>query len=197
MKERKKTLRTEVLNRREALGSAAVSRKSQLIRERFRSLAEYQTARTVMLFATFGSEVDTFGVISDALHDGKTVVLPKVDRQRKELRLYRILDPAELQPGCMKIPEPAVGEDRRVSPEEIDLVAVPGVAFDYSGARIGYGGGYYDRLLGGMHKLPQLVVLAFEEQIVDEVPRESHDVLIDLIVTDQRTIRRRGPVRLQ
>ncbi|KAB2831967.1 MAG: 5-formyltetrahydrofolate cyclo-ligase [Candidatus Dadabacteria bacterium] len=192
MKEQKRTLRAEVLKRRESLGPTVVNRKRQLIRERFRYLPEYQTAHTVMFFATFGSEVDTLGIITDALKGGKTVVLPKVDRGQKKLRLYRILDPGELRPGHMKIPEPAVGEERQVSPEKIDLIAVPGVAFDSSGARLGYGGGYYDRLLGGLLKLPHLVVLAFEEQIVPEVPREPHDVLIDLIVTDQRTIRREG-----
>ncbi len=162
--------------------------KDRMIQERLTGLAEYRRAGTVMLFASFRSEVDTGPIIRDALGRGKRVVLPRVDRTRGALRLYAVRSVDELVPGFMGIPEPDPQRCVEVPPGEPELVVMPGVAFDERGGRLGYGGGYYDRLLAGIRHRPVLVALAYEEQIVGEVPVSGHDVRVDKVVTDARVI---------
>lgn len=170
--------------RRDALGAAERAQADAAIRKRFTSLAEFKAARCVMLFASFRSEVDTNGIIADSLAAGKRVVLPKVLRGDGHLRLIEIKGLHDLAPGYMGIPEPQGASD--VAPSELDLIAVPGAAFDTQGGRIGYGGGYYDRLLTSTSA--RTVALAYETQMMDRVPREGHDVLIKAIVTERRYI---------
>jgi 5-formyltetrahydrofolate cyclo-ligase len=89
----------------------------------------------------------------------------------------------------MGIPEPFLSEEREALLEDIDLVVIPGAGYDYAGNRLGYGGGYYDKLLSGKKKNTPIIALAYEEQLVDAIPAEKHDVRVDMIVTDQRVIR--------
>jgi 5-formyltetrahydrofolate cyclo-ligase len=159
-----------------------------VIQERLTGLREYKESKTVLLFASFNSEVDTSGIIDDALQRGKRVVLPKVDTEKKILALYSIKTRTELKPGFKGIPEPESLPEREISPEEIDFILVPGVAFDEHGGRLGYGGGYYDKLLGSLNQKPHLVAIAFEEQIIERVPVSTHDIRIPKIVTDRRII---------
>ena len=120
---------------------------------------------------------------------GKRAILPKVDKRRHILRLYEIKNLDELAPGFMGIPEPFQSEERETLLEDIDLVIIPGAGYDYAGNRLGYGGGYYDILLSGRKKNMPIIALAYEEQLVDAIPAEKHDVRVDMIVTDQRVIR--------
>jgi 5-formyltetrahydrofolate cyclo-ligase len=94
----------------------------------------------------------------------------------------------ELKSGYMGIPEPSLPDERLVNLNEIDIVIIPGAAFDYSGNRLGYGAGYYDILLSGRKRRMPVIALAYEEQIVDSIPAEDHDVKVDMIVTDKRVI---------
>jgi len=94
----------------------------------------------------------------------------------------------------MKIPEPSgLTDERRVGITEVDAVIIPGAAFDERGNRIGYGGGYYDRLLAGLQKSVVVIAPAYEEQIVEAVPTDEHDKKVNVIVTDRRVIRCAGP----
>jgi len=103
--------------------------------------------------------------------------------------LHEIKDISELSPGYMGIPEPSLSGERLVRLDDIELVIIPGSAFDCSGNRLGYGGGYYDILLSeGKRKVP-VIALAYEEQLVDLIPSEVHDVKVDIIVTDKQVIR--------
>ncbi len=188
MYKEKSRLRAEVIRRRDAIPLEVRKAKDRMIQERLSGLAEYRNAGTVMLFASFRTEVDTMPIIADALMQGKRVVLPKVDSAKKELRLYNIRSVDELTPGYMGIPEPGVVEGREVTPEELELIVMPGVAFDERGGRLGYGGGYYDRLIAGLRRRPPLVAVAYEEQIIREVPVADHDIRVDRIVTDRRVI---------
>ncbi len=181
-------IRKEITRRRDSIPPEVRKAKDRMIGQRLTALDEYRRAGTVLLFASFRTEVDTEGIIKDALRRRKRVVLPKVDAVNKRLRLYRIIDAGELRPGFMGIPEPAVGEEREVPPEEVEFVMMPGVAFDERGGRLGYGGGYYDRLISGLKSRPPLVAVAYEEQIVREVPVTDHDIRVDKIVTDKRVI---------
>jgi 5-formyltetrahydrofolate cyclo-ligase len=88
----------------------------------------------------------------------------------------------------MDILEPSVSEERLTGTDDIDLVIIPGAAFDVSGSRLGYGAGFYDRLLAGIKNKIPVIAPAYEEQIVENIPSEPHDVMVDKIVTDRRVI---------
>jgi 5-formyltetrahydrofolate cyclo-ligase len=179
----KKEIRKMVLAARDSLSTGQRTAKSREIEERLFSLPEFKAARIVLFFASFRSEVDTGPMIRRALTFGKRVVLPKV--KGAELGLYEITDwDKDVSPGAWGIPEPQ--ENRPVRLDEIDLILVPGAAFDGQGNRLGYGAGFYDKLLSTFTKTT--VALAFEAQIVPRVPAELHDIPIDKIATERRVI---------
>ena len=158
-----------------------------MIHERLFALEEFRNSRLPLLFASFRSEVDTIHVIKSLLSESRPVVLPKVDRENRSLVLFEVRSPDEIGSGYMGIPEPII-EDRVRQIGDVDLVLVPGAGFDAEGYRIGYGGGYYDRLLAGAAGEVPLVSLAYEEQIVPAIPAEPHDRKVKIIVTDLRVI---------
>jgi 5-formyltetrahydrofolate cyclo-ligase len=157
--------------------------KSREVEERLFSLREFKEASTVMFFASFRSEVETGPMIRRALAFGKRIILPKV--QGAELALFEIRDlDKDVSPGAWGIPEPH--GTRPVRLDEIDLILVPGAAFDCRGNRLGYGAGFYDKLLATFRKMT--VALAFEAQVVPQVPADLHDILIRKIITERRVI---------
>ncbi len=157
--------------------------KSREIEERLFSLSEFLSAQVVMFFASFRSEVETAPMIRRALHLGKRVVLPRVEG--KELGLYEIHDfGSDVETGVWGIPEPKTNIPAALA--DVDLMIIPGAAFDKQGNRLGYGAGFYDKLLPAFGKVT--VALAFEAQIVNEVPTEKHDVPVQKIITENRII---------
>ena len=185
----KSRIRQDVLAKRDSLDPDTRKAKDSLIKERLFSLEEFRQAPIVFLFASFRSEVSTFEQIAEALNIGKRVILPSVDSVNKELRLYEIKGLSELSAGYMGIPEPSVSEERERDINDVTLVIMPGAAFDPKGNRLGYGGGYYDRLLSRLRRRIPLVALAYEEQLLDSVPAGPHDIRVHMIVTDKRVIR--------
>jgi 5-formyltetrahydrofolate cyclo-ligase len=188
----KKKLRRTLLKIRDSIPAELRKSKDRLIFEKVSELEEFRKAKTVMLFASFRTEVDTAQIIREALKNNKRVVLPRVETGIKQLKLYRIDSPEELEEGYMGIPEPPREMEREVSPGELDFILVPGVAFDEKGGRLGYGGGYYDRLINMIKTRPDIVAVAYEEQIVDNVPAERHDIMAGKIITDKRIIKCQG-----
>jgi 5-formyltetrahydrofolate cyclo-ligase len=185
----KKTIRREVLKRRDEIPPDVKKIKDALVKQGLFNLPEFIAAKTVFFYASFRSEVETLSMIKESLKLGKRGVLPKVDKERHMLKLYEIKDISELSPGYMGIPEPLVPNERLVCLDDIDLVIIPGAGFDFSGNRLGYGAGYYDILLSKSKKKRPIIALAYEEQLVDSIPAETHDVKINAIVTDKRVIR--------
>jgi 5-formyltetrahydrofolate cyclo-ligase len=184
----KTDLRREITSRRDCIPGPVRAIKDEAICERFVSLPAYKKARSLLLFASFRSEVSTTPIIRHALNDGKRVCLPRVNRAERKLDLFYINGIEDLESGYMGIPEPVEAPERKVSPGEMDLIMMPGIAFDSEGGRLGYGGGYYDRLIGGMERRPPLVAVAYEEQILEKIPVEEHDIRVDVIITDRRLI---------
>jgi len=177
----KRALRRRILALRDAVDAATQRRWSAAAYERLSALQVYRAARTVHLFVPFGSEVDTRPVLEDLWARQIRAVLPRVAPDRR-LDHLAVTGWDEVEPGAYGIGEP-VAACRAVDPAEVELILVPGVAFDRRGGRLGYGGGYYDRFLQAC-PAPR-VALAFDLQIVDAVPREDHDLLVDAVVTDQ------------
>jgi len=188
--EAKLALRREVLARRDSLPADARAAASAAIAERVAALPEFVAAGAVLLTLAFRSEWNTRPLVRAALASAKQVVVPRVDRATRMLELHSIADPdRDVVPGHLDIPEPRA-ERPRVPREAIDFVLVPGVAFDLEGRRLGYGGGYYDRLLPLLSPRAARIAGAFDMQIVELVPAAPHDVRIDAIVTESRTIER-------
>jgi 5-formyltetrahydrofolate cyclo-ligase len=176
-------LRKQALAARDRLSPDERKTKSAEIEERLFSLPEFRNARTVLFFASFRSEVETLPMVRRALANGKRVVLPKV--RRSDLELFEVHDvERDIAPGAWGIPEPR--ESRPVRVEDIDLIVVPGAAFDERGNRIGYGAGFYDKLLPLYRG--RTVALAFELQMVSAVPAAAHDIPVHMIVTEKRVI---------
>ena len=183
----KATIRNRVTRLRDSIGEGERQAKDRTIIETIFGIAGFAEAETVLLYASFRSEVQTGKIIARTLKEGKTTVLPLVNRQEKRLSLRRIQRMEDLIIGYMGIPEPR-SIAAEVDLKNIDCVLVPGVAYDLHCFRIGYGGGYYDRLLGGGSPRPFLLAPAYEEQIVDDIPVDEHDVRMDMIVTEKRVI---------
>jgi 5-formyltetrahydrofolate cyclo-ligase len=185
----KSQLRTALLKKRDAIPAEVRRAKDRLIRDRLLSLDEIKGANLIFFFASFRSEVDTLEPMRSLLAEGRRVVLPKVARENHLLLLYEVKGLEELVPGYMGIPEPSVlTEERAVAVNEIKAVVIPGAGFDREGNRIGYGGGYYDRLLSSLGRNVPVIAPAYEEQVVDSVPSEPHDIKVSMIVTDRRVI---------
>jgi 5-formyltetrahydrofolate cyclo-ligase len=180
----KRAMRAEIFRRREGIGDDERSSLSSEILRKIRNLPEYRRSGTILAYNGFGSELETGDFLRAALEEGKTLALPRIlrDEKRLELRAVENLD-RDLRPGVWGILEP---EERlpRLGISDVDFALVPGVAFDRGGGRLGHGGGFYDKLLGSAERLPALVAGAFEAQIVEEVPREPHDIVLDLVVTE-------------
>ena len=184
LKRDKRRVRNAVRAERDAVPTDVREERGARLIERFLDLPEVQRARTIMLFSSFGSEVPTGPLIEGLRRRGVVVALPRIEGA--------VLVPVPYTPGdpttitSFGAAEPAGGTP--LDPSSIDVVGVPGVAFDRGGRRIGYGGGYYDRFLRG---LPAFTVgLAFELQIVDEaLPAGRFDLPVAAIVTEEETIR--------
>jgi 5-formyltetrahydrofolate cyclo-ligase len=185
----KKILRKKVLERRDSIPPSLRKKKDILIKQKLFCLPEFRTAKAILFYASFRTEVDTTGMIEESLRMGKTVFVPKVDKIGHLLRLYETKDLRELSPGYMGIPEPSLPDQRVREIKDVDLVIVPGACFDRFGNRLGYGAGYYDILLSDVKKKIPFIALAYEEQLIDLIQSENHDVRVDIIVTDDEVIK--------
>lgn len=184
----KRNLRNKLFKKRDGIKPEEKKVKEAVIRKRLFALVDFKEAKNILFYASFGSEVDTMKSLQHILKQRKKVTLPLVDEKKIKLILYRIKDVSELISGYMGIPEPGITRGRKVNLKDIDVVIVPGAGFDVKGNRLGYGFGYYDKLLSKSKRHITTIALAFEEQIVPEVPNEKHDMKIDKIVTDKRII---------
>jgi 5-formyltetrahydrofolate cyclo-ligase len=192
LREAKRALRDRILQARDALPAADRQRAGTVIATVIAARDDFRAAGTILLAASFRSEWDTRGLLETGLAAGKTVAAPRVHAASRMLEVCRVLDPErDLAPGFRGIPEP-LAHCPAVPLTAIDWVLVPGVAFDGGGYRIGYGGGYYDRLLPLLRRDARRVAGAFELQIVERVPTAPHDLTVDAIVTEQRTLEARA-----
>lgn len=188
----KKEIRAGLLLRRKALSSEECRLKSGEIAKRFLVSSEFNAAQTIHFYLAMAAEVQTDEMIREALRMKKRVVVPLVQPETKSLALSELIElhPSKLQPGPYGISEPRLEYRKKVDPKEVDLWVVPGLAFDENGNRLGFGGGYYDRLLSPARG--RKVGVAFEFQVIDRLPIEETDHPVDLIMTEKRTIHIQG-----
>ena len=183
----KDKIRKDLIQIRKNIPKKEVLEKSKKIQKNLFELNEFKNATCVLFYISYGNEVFTHDMIKECLKNKIDVVVPISDVDNKKLILSRLNDWKDLEIGAYNILEPREETIQEVSVFDIDLVIVPGVGFDEHGCRIGHGEGYYDGLLKDSTNAVH-IGLAFEKQIIEEVPIESHDVPVDKIVTEERLI---------
>ncbi|MBO8171656.1 MAG: 5-formyltetrahydrofolate cyclo-ligase [Bacillaceae bacterium] len=186
----KREIRRKILALRGNLTEDERNQKSDCIVQRLIGWELYQQAKTLAVFISFGDEADLSALIDHAVENEKEVLIPRVvDRKNGQLRFYRFTGWDQLETGAYGIrePDPKQAEAGRI--EELDLIITPGVAFDRTGSRLGYGGGYYDRFFASLSRecreMPPRAGVGFELQIVDQIPVESFDVRLTHLVTEK------------
>lgn len=188
----KKELRRQILALRDSLGEEEVACKSELIINKITSMEIYNKSKFIMSYVDFRNEVKTQEFIEASLESGKRVAVPLTGKDEKGNRIIipcEILNiKYELERNSFGILEPKKEYRRAINPMELDLIIVPGVAFDLRKNRIGYGAGYYDRFLAFVRKDCIKLGVAFDFQVVEEIDAKSHDISVDIIVTEKRLI---------
>jgi len=182
----KRQLRRAARRRRAELPAPWRAEASRAIARRLQAHPAWASAQVVALFHSIGAEVDTSELREGVRHAGKRLALPVVVGREQPLRFRDATAPDTLlSPGPFGVMEPGEGA-AEVDLERLDLVVLPGLAFDRRGGRLGYGGGYYDRTLQGTHAVRWMV--AFSEQEVERVPMRPHDQVLDGVITEREAI---------
>jgi len=192
----KQSIRQRILSERELLSAELRAQFSIEIVRRIVQMPEYQAARVVLGYMNFGVEFESELLVRQALEDGKTLLLPKVNRSMHALDVFRVTNLAhDLAPGIWNIREPLPERCDKVDVlDEVDFILLPGVAFGRDGARLGYGGGFYDRLLARLDeecviaRSLALVAAAYSMQFVAGIPQEVTDRKVQWLVTENETI---------
>ncbi|WP_343209051.1 5-formyltetrahydrofolate cyclo-ligase [Anaerolentibacter hominis] len=179
----KNEIRIQMKEQRRKLTPEDAAELSSFMTEAVLSHPEYKKRRVLLLFSSIRREPDTRNLAVQALEDGHVAAFPRVEG--REIRFYRVRELNELVPGTMGILEP---DPRELVQGEKALMILPGLAFDLSGNRIGYGGGYYDRYLAEHANDLYLLALAYDFQVLDRIPAEDTDWQMDEIITPTRHI---------
>ena len=193
---RKQALRQRIIAARDNLTPSLRAHSSNRIVAQLCDLATYKTACTVLGYLNFGSDLASESWLRQAMADGKQVLLPRVNKASKHLDLFEVKDlDREVAVGAYGIREPIIERCKRFEAlGEIDLVLMPGVAFDRTGGRLGYGGGYFDRTLAALSPRPFAVGVGFELGRADTTHPQPHDIPMDAIITEIGLQRGKSPV---
>lgn len=189
----KQAMRSEIRQRLKSLSADELRYASVLACERLTNLPVVREANVVMLYMPLPGEVDVTPAIVHCLEMGKRVCVPEVNWEQRDMTPVELtsIDEASMQETRHGLRVPAGAKP--IAAELVDVVVVPGLAFDANGHRLGRGGGFYDRFLARMHEGAAKVAIAFDAQIIDRppgVPMSVTDVSVDTVVTDQRVIER-------
>ncbi len=180
----KKEIRSKALEIRNSIPSVVRAQKSKEISDRLEELQIFQNAEHILFYYSYGSEVDTIPLVNRYVKK-KNIYLPKLIGKNKFIALpFHNFD--TLEKGSFSIPEPIIRlEDEMKYENKLDLIIVPGVGFDENGNRIGMGKGYYDRYLSKLPQVPR-IALAFEEQMLESIPKDQYDESVNIIITDKQ-----------
>ena len=184
--QQKATIRKQILEKRKSLDPKILAAQSRSIIRTLLNHEQFQKADKILIYLSKDGEVVTDNLLGRAFELGKRVCVPVVDRENTELRISELRGPEIIfRLGAFGVREPAVEDLNFVPPDQIDLVVAPGLAFDRRGGRIGYGKGYYDRLLSRLGSRVPRVALAFDFQVLDAVPQNENDIRVDAIITEK------------
>ncbi|MBC8535248.1 5-formyltetrahydrofolate cyclo-ligase [Feifania hominis] len=177
----KRALRGEFRARREAIAPALRAQRDEAIARRLFESGAYRSARGILCYVSYQSEIDTRAILCRALRDGKRVAAPRVDARVHSMAFYELAEPEDLVGGYRGIPEPREGLPSAQG-SDFSLCILPGYCFDGRGYRLGYGGGYYDRFLAnfGGRKLG----LCYRENLVSSLPHDRYDIPADLVICE-------------
>ncbi|WP_052019821.1 5-formyltetrahydrofolate cyclo-ligase [Paenibacillus sp. JCM 10914] len=191
----KQALRHRMAEQRNRLSLEERAEKSRLACEYACELMKADQVKSFMIYLSFRSELDTRSIIEWAWQSGIRVIVPRSVPEDRTMELYEMMDWSELVPGAYGIMEPDPSRSSRVRDIVPEIIWVPGLAFDRNGGRLGYGGGYYDRLSvmpveatnpnSAMLGDAQWIGLGYASQVLDHVPTEVHDRILDGLVTEQ------------
>ncbi len=160
-------------------------KSSIIIAEKFLKTDCYANSKNILIYYPIKGEVDTKLIISKALNDKKNIILPRVHNDK--LKLFFVEEPSrQLEKGSYGIMEPVARLCKPAKIHDADLVVIPGVSFDKNLNRLGYGGGYYDKILESLSKNTKKIALCFDIQLVKKIPAMEHDVKADMLITETR-----------
>ena len=184
--QQKAAIRKEILERRESQDPKIRAAQSRSITKTLLSHKAFQKADKILIYLSKDGEVGTDNLLGHAFELGKRVCVPVVGRENEELRISELPGPEiSFRLGAFGVREPAEEDLNFVPPDQIDPVVAPGLAFDRRGGRIGYGKGYYDRLLSRLDSHVPRIALAFDFQVLDDVPQDENDIRVDAIITEK------------
>ncbi|MBW2252122.1 MAG: 5-formyltetrahydrofolate cyclo-ligase [Deltaproteobacteria bacterium] len=185
----KSEIRSDIAEILNALSDNEIKEKTKEIENRLFEFANFLESKIALLYINNSCEVISLDIIKRCFDLYKIVVLPAPNTSRYEMKLMKIdnID-KDLSPGAEGILEPDAHRCKTVPIESIDIAIIPGIAFDEKGGRIGSGDGYYDRLIPKLPITTRKVALSLESQIIQQVPVESHDRHVDIIITEKRII---------
>ncbi len=188
IREKKIGIRNEMVRKIEGFSESERQAKTEQIEERLFEFANFIESRIPLLYLNLPTEVPTENIIRRSLMQNKIVILP-VFEKNKTVSLMKVDNfDRDLKAGPRGVLQPDPEKCKLVPLDRVDIAVVPGFAFDEKGGRIGSGNGYYDWLIPELSATTRKVALAFEDQIIPQIPMESHDKFVDIIVSDQRII---------
>jgi len=180
----KHKIRAHIKEKIKAISELEKSRKSDIIKDRLFKEEVFKKAKVVMFYVSLKDEVSTVSMIDEAIKTGKRICVPVILKEDKRLIAGEIKDRrSDLESQHFGIYQPKEGHAKEVPLEDIDLVVVPGVAFDKNNVRLGRGHGYYDRFLCGLPDKAKTIGLAFDSQVLDHLPKDSHDIPVWKTIT--------------
>lgn len=187
----KKALRKEILTKRKNIDTAEKEEMDKKILDRFFESKYYKEAKKIFIYISYDSEIDTIKIIDKAFKDGKKIYVPRTEFESRLMDAVEITSFDNLIKSSYGILEPSINTPY-INPNELDLIVVPGVAFDKKGGRMGYGAGFYDRYFkkinkNNIEKITKLA-LAYDFQVLEEVPMSAQDVPVDYIITEKEFI---------
>jgi len=189
IKKKKQEIRDEIIGKIASYSERKRVEKLQMLAQRLLSFANFQESKIAFLSSARKYEIDLSNVIRESLKLNKIVVLPAYHIEKKEMTLMKIDDPdTELVEGPLGNMEPNPERCKIVPIDSIEIAIIPGLAFDEKGGRIGTGKGFFDQFIPKLPITARKVTLAFEDQLIQQIPMESHDKYVDIIITEKRII---------
>lgn len=187
----KKSIRKNILETRNNLDTHEKKKLDDIIEKKFLNSKEYISSKNIFIYISYGSEINTKNIILEAIKDNKNIYVPRTQIKTKNMDAVKFISFDKLNMNAYGILEPS-NDELFIDPNDLDLIVVPGVAFDIKKGRMGYGAGYYDRYFDKInekcYRRISKVALAYDFQIIDEVPMDKNDVPVDLIITASKII---------